>query len=144
MWDWGEDGVCCDDHRQWLQTRSGQLTRSITFSKLGRSEYTPPKLREMGADEGLLKTKLAEEMTQRKALEQQIAKLESEREANIAKMREQELRVQDLLKQVAELKAELASLELTTSPEAREVVEGAADEAPATQSTQQLKGNRNR
>lgn len=141
VWAWGEEGVCCDDHRATLETRSKQLDRGITFSSLGRGsssprrEYVPPQLREVPPDEGLLKIKLAEEMEQRKKLEQQIARLEQERETNAGKMRDQELRIQDLIKQTAELKAAAANaelqaqaaLELATSPTAESVIEGAPD-----------------
>ncbi len=143
MWDWGEDGVCCDDHRQWLQSRSGQLSRSITFTTLGttagRREYTPPKLRELPEDVGKLQMALSEASERTKKLETQIGRLESEREKSAEKMREQELRIQDLLNQKGMLVQQLADMTaLASKPptdepksETREVIEG-ADDAPAT------------
>jgi hypothetical protein len=150
MWEWGDDGVCCADHRGVLLTRSGQLSRTITFSSLGRGgkrEYTPPQLQPLSPDVGLLKTKLAEEMEQRKALEAQLAKLEREREASSEKTRALELRIEDLVRQNSELKAAAANaqlqadaaLELATSPEGA-VIEG--DDSPATPSTHGAKGKR--
>lgn len=168
-WAWGEEGVCCDDHRNVLETRSKQLDRRITFSSLGRGgptrrEYTPPRLTEVPADVGDLKLRLSDELERGKKLEHQIAKLERERETNIGLQRDQELRIQDLLKQNAQLKAAAANaqteaaaaLELATAPttpaaddgeaksETREVIEGAADAEPATPSTHGSRGRRNR
>jgi septal ring factor EnvC (AmiA/AmiB activator) len=152
MWEWGDDGVCCTDHRGVLLTRSGQLSRTITFSSLargGKREYTPPQLQPLSPDVGLLKTKLAEEMEQRKALEQQLAKLEREREASSEKTRALELRIEDLVRQNAELKAAAANaqlqadaaLELATSPDN---ADAKGEAAPDTLSGGSSRGKRSR
>lgn len=154
-WEWGEEGVCCDGHKGLLETRRGQLGRAITFSALGRSdqptrrrEYSPPQLREVPADVGALQMELAEHKERSKKSELQIARLEGEREKNITHQREQELRIQDLLKQNGELKAAAANaelqaqaaVELATPSEQRQVIEGG--EAPPTPSTHGSKGKR--
>jgi len=158
VWAWGEEGVCCDDHRATLETRSKQLERGITFSSLGRPstsprrEYTPPQLREVPADVGALQVRLADAIASSKKLEQQITRLEQERETNVGKMREQELRIQDLIKQNGELKAAAANaelqaqaaLELATKPADDAKGETVIEGTPDTQGGGGSRGKRSR
>jgi hypothetical protein len=78
VWAWGEEGVCCDNHRAHLETNSAQLGRSISFTALDRKSYSSPTAHEIAPDVGALRMRLAELIEESKAKDDRIGALMAE------------------------------------------------------------------
>ncbi len=79
VWAWGEEGACCDDHRAFLESKSQQLGRGISFmDESGRRDYSTPKLEQLAPEVGQLRMRVAELTTQLQERDAQIAILQDE------------------------------------------------------------------